>query len=89
MISPSFFGRISWTLPLVFSLAFSACGPDASTSTASASPPPTSAKAPTAPQTPVVSQADLAKAFDNSTTTLLELKTAEQFGQIKTNADAS
>lgn len=87
MISPSLFRRISRTLPLVFSLAFSACGPDSAPPAPSASPPASSAKAQTAPQASVVSQADLARAFDNSTTTLLELKTAEQFSQIKTNAD--
>lgn len=84
MISPSLCGRIFWMLPLLFSLAFSACGPDAAPPTPSGSPPASGAKAQTAAQP---SQAELAKAFAASTTTLLELKTALEFSQIKMNPD--
>ena len=78
MISSSLIRRLLWALPLVFSLAFTACGPDAA--------PPTAAGSPPASQTEP--QAELAKAFDGSTTALFELRTAEQFGQVKANADA-
>ena len=82
MISPSLIRRLFWTMPLISSLAFFACGP-------SAAPPPTGGSPTPAGSLPLsetsrsVSQVELAKAFDDSTATLLEIKTAEQFSQIK------
>lgn len=95
MIAPPLIKQVSWILPLVFFLTFSACGPDAGPPTTAGSPPAGSppvsqtirTKAETVSQPSVVSQAELAKAFDDSTTTLLELKTAEQFSQVKMNAE--
>lgn len=95
MISPPLIKKIFWILPLFLFLAFFACRPDAAPPTAGGSPPSGSppvsetsrTKAETAPQPSVVSQAELAKAFDDSTTTILDLKTTEQFSQVKMNAE--
>lgn len=73
-------------LPLVSSLAFFACGPSAAP-TVGGSPTP-AGSLPLSETSRPVSQVELAKAFDDSTTTLLELKTAEQFSQVKMNAEA-
>jgi hypothetical protein len=91
MIAPSLNRNIVWTLPLVFSVAFSACEPNAAPPAPSGSPPVSETsrtKAETAPQPSGPSQAEFAKAFDDSTTSLLELKTVEQFSQVKMNAEA-
>lgn len=77
--------KLSWTLSLVFSLAFSACGPDASPPTTAGSTPFSETARSTVK---TESQAELAKAFDDSTATLLEMKTAEQFSLIKANEEA-
>lgn len=85
MLSSFLVRRLFWALPLLFSLAFVACGPDAV--------PPTSAGSTPAPETPrpttkTEPQVEFGKAFDASTATLLEMVTAEQFGQVKANAEA-
>jgi hypothetical protein len=73
--------RLLPAVPLLFSLVFVACGPDAAPPTAPVSGTPR-------PTAKTESQAELVKAFDDSTSTLLEIKTAEQFSQIKANEQA-
>lgn len=85
MIASLLIRRLFWALPLLFSLTFIACGPDAAPPTTAGSPPVSETSRTAAKTTPL---AELAKAFDDSTTTLLEIKTAEQFSQVKANGQA-
>jgi hypothetical protein len=86
MISPALIRRLFGILPLVSSLAFFACGPNAAPAVGGSPTP--SGSLPPSEASRSASQVELAKAFDDSTATLLELKTVEQFSQVKMNAEA-
>jgi hypothetical protein len=93
--SPRSFSRSSaglaagLSLLLLFAFAMAGCGPgnDATNATSPASPSTSAAPAPTPP--PMRPQAELAAAFDASTETIFEARTATDLAKMKVERDAT